>query len=123
MIPNMKIPRTFAAIRLWVLAWFMVSLGAAVASPILNPQTMEFICSSTGTIMLLMQADDGTVEKMGASGMDCPLCCLAGAPPVASIGNVIPALPLAHALQPIAAARIAAATAAPLPARGPPSLS
>lgn len=122
-IPNMKLPRTFSALRLWVLAWFMASLGVAIASPIVHPQPIQLICSSTGTIMLLMQTDDGTVEKMGSSGMDCPLCSPAGAPPVTAIGTVIPPLPLAHALQPIAAARIAAATAAPLPARGPPSLS
>ena len=123
MMANMKMPRTFSALRLWVLAWFMASLGVAMAAPIVHPQPIQVICASTGTIMLLMQNDDGTVEKMGTSGMDCPLCSPAGAPPAVSIGSVIPPLPLAHALQPITAARIAAATAAPLPARGPPSLS
>lgn len=123
MIANMKMPRTFSALRLWVLAWFMASLGVTSAAPIVHPQSMQLICSSTGTIMLLMQTDDGTVEKMGSSGMDCPLCSLAGAPPAAATSTVIPPLPLAHALRPIKAARIAAATAAPLPARGPPTLA
>jgi hypothetical protein len=123
MMANMKMPRTFSALRLWVLAWFMASLGVAIAAPIVHPQPIQVICSSTGTIMLMMQSDDGTVEKMGSAGMDCPLCSPAGGPPAVAIGSVIPPLPLAHALQPIEAARIAAATAAPLPARGPPSLS
>lgn len=109
--------------RLWVLAWFMASLGVDIAAPIVQPKPMQLVCSSTGTIMLLVQSDDGTVEKMGSSGMDCPLCSPAGAPPVTTVGTVIPPLPLAHALQPIEAARIAVATAAPLPARGPPALS
>lgn len=119
----MNVPRTFSAVRLWVLAWFMASLGVAIAAPIVHPQPIQLICSSTGTVMLLMQSDDGTVEKMGTSGMDCPLCSPAGAPPAVAIGTLIPPPPLAHALQPIEAARIAAATAAPLPARGPPTLS
>jgi hypothetical protein len=123
MMANMKMPRTFSALRLWVLAWFMASLGVAIAAPIVHPQPIQVICSSTGTLMLMMQSDDGTVEKMGSAGMDCPLCSPAGAPPAVATGSVIPSLPLAHALQPIEAARIAAATAAPLPARGPPALS
>ena len=123
MIANMNLRRTIYAMRLWVLAWFMASLGVAIAVPIVQPKPMQLVCSSTGTIMLLVQSDDGTVEKMGSSGMDCPLCSPAGAPPVTTVGTVIPPLPLAHALQPIEAARIAVATAAPLPARGPPALS
>ncbi len=123
MIANMNMPRIFYVLRLWVLAWFLASLGVAIAAPIVHPQPVQLICSGTGAIMLLMQTDDGTVEKMGSSGMDCPLCTPVGAPPAPAIGTVIPPLPLAHALHPIEAARIAAATAAPLPARGPPPLS
>ncbi len=36
----MTAPRTFSALRLWVLAWFMASLGVAVASPIVHPQSI-----------------------------------------------------------------------------------
>ena len=123
MIANMNMPRTFYAMRLWVLAWFMASLGVAIAAPIVHPQPIQLICSSTGTIMLVMQSDDGTMKKMGSSGMDCPLCSPAGAPPTPDThGSLIAPPPLAHALQPVEAAHIAAATAAPLPARGPPSL-
>lgn len=123
MIVNMKMPRTFYALRLWVLAWFVASLGVAIAAPIVHPQPIQLICSSTGTVMLLMQSDEGTVEKMGTSGMDCPLCSPAGAPPAVGLCTLIPSPSLAHALQPIEAARIAAATAAPLPARGPSTLA
>ena len=111
-----------SALRLWVLAWFMASLGVAIASPLVHPQSIEVICSSAGTMKLLVQTDDGPVE-MGAMGMDCPLCAIAGAPPPAPCVAVPPPHPLAHALQPVESARIAAATAAPLPARGPPSRS
>lgn len=86
------------------------------------PQAFEVICSGAGTIKLLVQTDDGTVE-MGAMGMDCPLCSTPSAPPPTPVAAVLPPHPLAHALQPVEAARIAAATAAPLHARGPPSRS
>lgn len=114
--------RTFSALRLWVLAWFVASLGVAIASPMVHPQAIEVICSGAGTIKLLVQTDDGTVE-MGTMGMDCPLCSAASAPPPLPALPPMPPQPLAHALQPVEAARIAAATAAPLPARGPPTRS
>ena len=114
--------RTFSALRLWVLAWFVASMGVAIASPLVHPQAFEVICSGAGTIKLLVQTDDGTVE-MGAMGIDCPLCFTPSAPPPTPVAAVQPPHPLAHALQPVEAARIAAATAAPLPARGPPSRS
>lgn len=72
--------RTFSALRLWVLAWFVASMGVAIASPLVHPQAFEVICSGAGTIKLLVQTDDGTVE-MGAMGMDCPLCFTPSAPP------------------------------------------
>lgn len=111
--------RFISALRLWVLAWFVASMGAAIASPLVHPQPIEVICSGAGIIKLLVQTDDGTVE-MGAMDMDCPLCFAPDAPPPAAAAPVPPPHPLAHALQPVEAARIAAAAGAPLPARGPP---
>ena len=122
-ISRMKTPRTLIALRLWVLAWFMASLGVAIASPFVHPKPLQIICSSAGSVMLITQTDDGTTEKMGASGMDCSLCAPAGGPPSVRPITVPAPQPLAHALQSIEAARLAAATGAPLPARGPPRLS
>ncbi|GAA4357333.1 hypothetical protein GCM10023165_51140 [Variovorax defluvii] len=104
-----------------VLLWFVLSLGAAIASPVVNPQALELVCSSAGAIKVVVQTDDG-VQEIGASHLDCPLCLLTGAPPPAVRQALPHPLPLGHAVQPIPAARIAAATAAPLPARGPPAL-
>lgn len=106
-----------------MLAWFLLSLGVAVAAPIVHPQAMELVCSTAGMIKVIVQTDDGA-QELGSVGVDCPLCLLAGAPPPTLAPMKIAApLPLARAVQSIPAARIAAATAAPLPARGPPSLS
>lgn len=106
-----------------VLAWFALSLGAAIASPLVSPRALELVCSSAGVMKVIVKADDGGAQAMGAAHLDCPICMpLTALPPPASMGAVPPPAPLSHVLRPIAAARIAAATAAPLPARGPPSL-
>ncbi|RST45415.1 hypothetical protein [Variovorax sp. DXTD-1] len=106
----------------FVLAWFVLSLGVAVASPMVHPQEMELVCSAAGAIKVVVQTDDGARE-LGASHLDCPMCVLTGAPPpVAHAADLPGILPLGHAVQSIPAARLAAATAAPLPARGPPAL-
>jgi hypothetical protein len=106
-----------------VLLWFALSLGVAVAAPLVHPQAMELVCSSAGAVKVIVKTDDGARE-LGASHLDCPLCALAGAPPPqGEVPRFAHPLPLGHALQPIPAARLAAATAAPLPARGPPALA
>ena len=115
--------RSLGLVGRGVLLWFMLSMGVAIASPIVHPQAMELVCSSAGAIKVIVQADDGA-QELGASHMDCPLCVLTGAPPpVAALANLPVIQPLGHAVQPIPAARIAAATRAPLPARGPPAFS
>lgn len=106
----------------WVMAWFVLSLGVAVASPIVHPQVVEWVCTGVGTVKAVVHADDGA-QPAGLAHWDCPLCLLA-APPAQPPAVALPVvLPLSRAVQSIAAARIAAATAAPLPARGPPPLS
>lgn len=105
-----------------VLLWFVLSLGAAVASPVVSPQALELVCSSAGAAKLVVKTDDGG-QEVGASHLDCPLCLATGAPPPAARKLRLPQpQPLGVAVQSIPAARIAAATAAPLPARGPPRL-
>ena len=114
--------RTAHTLARLVLVWFVLSLGVAIASPVVNPQAMELVCSSAGAVKVVVKTDDGA-QEMGASHLDCPLCVLTGAPPPAPAVVQLPQpQPLGHALQSIPSARIAAATAAPLPARGPPAL-
>jgi hypothetical protein len=110
-----------------VLVWFVLSLGAAIASPLVNPQAAELICTGTGVMKLLVKNIDGTVDEGGtevASRMlDCPLCASVTAPPPAAKATAEPAQPLGYVLQTIPAAHIAARTAAPPPGRGPPASS
>ena len=122
MTPSLQTLRSLRWLARLVLAWFVVSMGVAVASPLVNPQAMELICSGSGAIKLLVKTDDGA-QEMQSHSLDCPLCAQVGAPPPASQAQLPVAHPLAHALRPIPAAHIAARTAAPLPPRGPPVFS
>lgn len=106
----------------WVVACFLLALGTAIAGPLIAPSATQIICSSVGQVKLVVVGGDGEVAEVKgmASAADCALCTMPallppppGAPPAS-------AMPLARALQPIEAARIASITGAPLPARGPP---
>jgi hypothetical protein len=119
-------PRIARLIARFVLAWFALYLGAAVASPLVHPSdSFELVCSGAGTAKLIKKSDSGdSGTAVHAGSMDCPLCAPGGAPPPSVPAMVVaPTQPLAHVLRPIPAARIAAITAAPLPARGPPLVS
>ena len=105
----------------FVLVWFALALGVAMASPLVSPQSIDMVCSSGG-VMKLVVTDEGDQAQPASQSMDCPLCMsLAFAPAPANAQAVKPS-PLSHALHPIAAAHIASATAPPLPSRGPPAL-
>ena len=130
LMPSLQILQTLRNARRitrLVLVWFVLSLGAAIASPLVNPQATELICSGTGVMKLLVKNADGTIDDGGtevASRMlDCPLCASVSAPPPARSVAAEPAQPLGYVLQTIPAAQIAARTAAPPPGRGPPAFS
>ena len=105
----------------FMLMWFALSIGAAIASPIIKPQAMELICSGSGAIKVLIKTDDG-VKEARSHTLDCPLCACAATPP-STRARAEPSQPLAYLLRPVPAAHIAWLTAAPLPARGPPAFS
>jgi hypothetical protein len=90
-----------------------------------HPQEELVICTGAGMLKVVL-ADDGTVTTVATSdtgdGLFCPLCMVGGAPAPVIVQTVEPPHALSHVLQSIPAARIAALTGAPLPARGPPSL-
>ena len=106
-----------------VLLWFALTLGAAVASPLVNPQTELVICTGAGMLKVVL-ADDGSVSTVATSdsghALFCPLCLVGSAPPPLVLNTLASPQPLSHVLQRIPAAIIAALTAAPPPARAPP---
>ncbi len=105
----------------FVLVWFAMALGVAMASPLVSPQSIDMVCSSGG-VMKLVVSDEGDQAHPASQSMDCPLCMSLAFPPAPVAAQAVKPSPLTHALHPIAAAHIASATAPPLPSRGPPAL-
>jgi hypothetical protein len=107
----------------FVLVWFALALGVAIASPIVQPKAMELVCAADGVMKLVVQAGDDGAAASHAHTLDCPLCVQVLTPPSLSVGVLEHDAPLAHAPRPQVAAHIAGRTAAPLPPRGPPAFS
>ncbi len=105
----------------FLLVWFALALGVAMASPLVLPKSIAVVCSSGG-VMKLVASEEGDEAQPTSASMDCPLCMSVAFPPAPLALQVVKPSPLSHALQPIAAAHIASATAPPLPSRGPPAL-
>jgi len=85
------------------------------------PKATELVCTSGG--MLKLVTLDGTDSAAPSHGqLDCALCLPMALPPAPCAVPLVQVSPLSHALQPVAAAHIASATAPPLPSRGPPAL-
>ena len=103
-----------------VLVWFALSLGAAIASPLVAPKATLLVCSGA-SVKVVVQGADGDVADRGAATLDCPLCAVMNAPPPVAHATVQPPHALSHALLAIPAARIAARTGAPWQARAPPA--
>lgn len=102
----------------WVLLCFALSLGLALASPLAHPQAL--VCSSAGAVKLRVTAPDASTQVVDQMG-DCPLCVTASAPPpTAASPRVEPPSTRSSAQHSNSAAHTVYATAAPLPARGPP---
>ena len=106
-----------------ILVWFALSLGAAIASPAVNPQALELICASNGVMKVLVKNADGSSTEETRRMLDCPMCAPVVAPPPVTTTSLQAAQPLGSVLQTSPATHIAATTAAPPPARGPPALA
>ncbi len=105
----------------FVLVWFALTIGASIASPIFKPLVTQVVCSASGAMSMPVMDDDGSLPTTSHT-LQCPLCAGIGAPPPAVRGQLDPVQPLAYVLQPVASTHITSAAAAPLPARGPPTL-
>ena len=105
----------------FVLAWFVLTLGVAVASPVVHPQAMELICSDAGVYKLVVrgEAEGGLVKN---HTLECPLCVMGGGAPLVMTGPVLPILfPVAERVQSVVSVPFVVYRAAPPPARGPPA--
>ncbi len=101
-----------------VLVWFVLFIGASVASPLVKPVETQMVCSVMGMKMV----DDAGDQSQPGSSMDCPLCMPLAAPAGAAPQAQAPA-GLSHALQASQQARLAARLGQPWQARAPPTFS
>lgn len=115
--------RTSSTLIRLALAWFVLALGVAVAAPLVQPTSVEMVCSAGGAMKIVVLDDEGNVAATVHGTLDCPMC-LAAAPP-ASTAHVCASHPSPREPEPspVAATRVVATVGAPLPPRGPPSLS
>jgi len=63
-----------------LLVWFALSIGVAMASPVLQPHSGDVVCSGSGALMLMPTDDGGTAGSN--HDHDCRLCVMVGAPPL-----------------------------------------
>jgi hypothetical protein len=120
-MPAMQTLRHARQLTRFVLVWFALALGVAMASPLVAPKAVDLVCSSSGVVKLVSSDDDNQAQPQ-TKCLDCPLCMSLAFPPAPVAVQAVKTSPLAHALQATAAAHIASATAPPLPSRGPPAL-
>jgi hypothetical protein len=106
----------------FVLVWFALFVGAAVASPLVKPEAVHLVCSAIGGVKLVqVDAAGADVDAAVAhSALDCPACLPLIAPPVADMLGPLPSGNLSHVLQPLPTARLAGLLGQPWQARAPP---
>jgi hypothetical protein len=102
-----------------VLVWFALFVGVAVASPLVNPEGVQLVCTTAGSVKLLQLDADGEEAQGSQHGLHCPLCLPVAAPPVVDVPASVPA-GLSYALLPKEQARLASLIGLPWQARAPP---
>ena len=109
--------RKSTALARWVLLWWCMALGLAIAAPWVQPVQHMQVCSASGSVTV---QDTGAPNAPAGHHLDCVLCLGAGAPPVSiavlSVTNAAPPL----GARPAAALAPHSRSAAPPPGRGPP---
>lgn len=105
-----------------VLVWFALFVGVAVASPLVNPEGVQLVCTTAGSVKLLQLDADGEEAHGSHDGLHCALCLPVAAPPVVSV-SVPVHVGLSYALLPSEQARLASLIGLPWQARAPPSFS
>ncbi|OGB31102.1 MAG: DUF2946 domain-containing protein [Burkholderiales bacterium RIFCSPLOWO2_12_FULL_61_40] len=118
-MPTLHALRQARTLAHWVLVWFVLAVGVAVAAPLVQPQSSTLVCTASGAVKLLAGGDEGSVAPAHHT-LDCVLCLALSAPPPAPVVVVAAVHALCHTPEGQPAAHTAWRTASPLPARGPP---
>jgi len=103
-----------------VLFLYGLTLGVAMAAPMMAGKGISMVCTSTG-IKFVNESGKIVEGKSVTHTLDCSFCvptALSSDMPMPEVAPPVHAL--SYATQSIPAARLAAIVSAPLPARGPP---
>jgi hypothetical protein len=103
-----------------VLFLYGLTLGVAMAAPMIAGKGVSMLCTSTG-IKFVNESGKIIDGKATTHTLECSFCVPTGIAPELPLIEVCPPVhALSYATQSIPAARLAAIVSAPLPARGPP---
>ncbi len=103
-----------------VLFLYGLTLGVAMAAPMIAGKGISMLCTSTG-IKFVNESGKIVDGKATTHTLECSFCVPTGIAPELPLIEVCPPVhALSYATQSIPAARLAAIVSAPLPARGPP---
>jgi hypothetical protein len=105
----------------FVLLWFVLSLGVAIAAPLVQPQGLQLVCSGSGASKVIV-GDADAQRSAVLQVLHCPLCAGIDGPPPLDILAFTASAPLGYALPLHPRVQMAPlAGTAPPPARGPPT--
>ncbi len=119
---NLQRLRQASLLARFMLVGFVLSLGAAIASPLINPQGVELICVSNGVMKVLVINAEGSSTEVESRMLDCPMCATVDAPPPKGGAFVKPTAALLQVFDPAPTDPLTDRAAPPL-ARGPPTLA
>ena len=114
--------RNAKLIARFMLVWFVLSIGVAIASPMVKPQAMQLVCSGAGAMKVIVAGDDGKVPASSHT-LDCPMCASIGAPPPIEFLAFQATAPKGFVPPSAGNDLVYFVLPAPPPARGPPALS
>jgi hypothetical protein len=119
----MQTLRNAHLIARFVLVWFALSIGVAIASPMVNPQSMQLVCSGSGSMKVISIDAAGKSTSTVSHTLDCPLCASISAPPPVAIISFSSVTPRSNLVPVQDTGSFTPVLATPPPARGPPSLA
>jgi hypothetical protein len=119
----MQTLRNAHLIARFVLVWFALSIGVAIASPMVNPQSLQLVCTGSGSMKVIGIDASGKSTPTVSHTLECPLCASISAPPPLEIISFSSLAPRATSVPVQAMGSFTPVLATPPPARGPPSLS
>ena len=85
---------TLKRLRSMIAAWVLLAMAVVMAAPLVQPLSLELICSGSGGYFLLAHASDSSPGP-GSPDMDCALCPMSAAPPPPPFG-ALPVLQATH---------------------------